>query len=55
MSTKKVFDSDSLPRRAIIIASTAAVDSSSMDAFAVFMPVKSVIMVWKLISASRRP
>ena len=36
-------------------ASAAAVDSSSIDALAVASPVRSVTIVWKLMSASRRP
>ena len=42
-------------RRASSMASTTAVLSSSMDAPAMSRPVRSVTMVWKLISASRRP
>jgi len=38
-----------------VIASAAAVDSSSIDAPAISMPVRSVTTVWKLRSASRRP
>ena len=33
----------------------AAVASSSSDAFAISMPVRSMIMVWKFNRASRRP
>jgi hypothetical protein len=44
-----------LARRASIMPSTTAVPSSSIDAFAVCSPVRSVIIVWKLMSASRRP
>jgi hypothetical protein len=47
------FDFDA--RRVRSMPSTTAVDSSSMDALAVDSPVRSAIMVWKLISASRRP
>ena len=36
-------------------STAAAVASSSMEALAMGMPVRSVIMVWKLISASMRP
>ena len=54
-STTKVslglFDS----RRAMLIASAAAVPSSSMDALARSRPVRSATMVWKLRSASSRP
>ena len=42
-------------RRASVIASAAAVPSSSMLALAVASPVRSVTMVWKLSSASSRP
>jgi hypothetical protein len=48
-----------LPRLPIrwqsVIASAAAVASSSIDALAIAMPVRSLTMVWKLISASNRP
>ena len=46
-----LFDS----RRAIVIASAAAVPSSSSDALATSSPVSSVTTVWKLRIASRRP
>ena len=42
-------------RRASVIASAAAVASSSIEALAIGMPVRSHTMVWKLISASMRP
>ncbi len=42
-------------RLASVMASAAAVASSSMDAFAMAMPLRSQTMVWKLISASSRP
>ena len=42
-------------RRASVIASAAAVPSSSMLALAMASPVRSVTMVWKLSSASSRP
>ena len=42
-------------RRASVIASAAAVASSSIDALAMAMPVRSQTMVWKLTSASMRP
>ena len=42
-------------RRARVIASAAAVASSSSEALAISMPVRSATMVWKLISASMRP
>ncbi len=54
-STANTFDAVFDARRASSIASTTAVDSSSIDAFAVVRPVSSATIVWKLISASRRP
>ena len=42
-------------RRTSVIASAAAVPSSRSEEFAVGRPVRSPTMVWKLISASRRP
>ncbi len=42
-------------RRAMLIASAAAVASSSSEELATSRPVSSVIVVWKLSSASRRP
>ena len=42
-------------RRHSVIASAAAVASSSIDAFAIAMPVRSHTIVWKLTSASSRP
>ena len=39
----------------IIIASAAAVPSSSIEALAISMPESSQTMVWKLSSASSRP
>ena len=42
-------------RRARVMASAAAVASSSMEALAIGMAVRSLIMVWKLTSASMRP
>ena len=42
-------------RLASVMASAAAVASSSMEALAMSMPVRSVTMVWKLTSASMRP
>ena len=44
-----------LARRARVIASAAAVPSSSIEAFAVASPVRSATMVWKFSSASSRP
>ena len=45
----------SLRRRAIAIASAAAVASSSSEALVTGSPVRSVTIVWKLSSASSRP
>ncbi len=42
-------------RRAIVIASAAAVASSSIDALATSSPVSSVTRVWKFSNASSRP
>ncbi len=42
-------------RSASVIASAAAVASSSIDALAMAMPVRSVTRVWKFSSASMRP
>ncbi len=42
-------------RRTRVIASAAAVASSSIEAPATASPVRSATMVWKLISASSRP
>ena len=56
--TKKVRCSEappSLSRWHIIMASAAAVPSSSMEAFAISSPVRSQTIVWKLRRASRRP
>ena len=39
----------------MVIASAAAVPSSSRDALAISRPVRSDTAVWKLSSASRRP
>ena len=46
-----LFDS----RRHIAMASAAAVASSSIEALARSMPVRSVTIVWKFRSASSRP
>ena len=54
-STKKAAAACLVERRISVIASAAAVDSSSMEALAISMPVRSVTMVWKLRSASSRP
>ena len=53
--TKNFSDFDLLERDANVIASAAAVPSSSSDAFAISMPVNSAHIVWKLINASMRP
>ena len=42
-------------RLANVMASAAAVASSSIDALAIAMPVRSQTMVWKLMRASMRP
>ena len=42
-------------RRARVIASAAAVDSSSIDAFEISRPVSSQTIVWKAKRASKRP
>ncbi len=42
-------------RRAIVIASAAAVASSSSEALARSMPVRSATIVWKFSRASSRP
>ena len=42
-------------RRAIAIASAAAVASSSIEAFATSMPVRSSTICWKLSRASSLP
>ena len=47
--------SPSLSRWHIIIASAAAVPSSSIEALAISRPVISVTSVWKFSSASSRP
>ena len=47
--------SDLLARRTSVIASAAAVPSSSSEALEVFRPVRSATIVWKFSSASSRP
>jgi hypothetical protein len=42
-------------RRSTIIASAAAVPSSSSEALAVLRPARSATAVWKFSSASSRP
>jgi hypothetical protein len=54
-STAKTFEVDFDARRATSMPSTTAVGSSSIEAFAVASPVRSVTIVWKLMSASSRP
>jgi hypothetical protein len=58
-ATKNAFDrvaaAPLAERSASVIASAAAVASSSIDAPAIDMPVRSHTIVWKLTSASRRP
>ena len=54
-ATKKRCDLDLPTRMASVIASAAAVASSSIDEPAMAMPVRSHTMVWKLTSASMRP
>ena len=44
-----------LPARAKLIASAAAVPSSSSEALETSSPVRSVIIVWKFSKASNRP
>ncbi len=48
-------DADFEARRASSIASTTAVPSSSIDAFAMSRPARSATIVWKLMSASSLP
>ena len=54
-STKNAGAACLVERRMSVIASAAAVDSSSIDALAISIPVRSVTIVWKLRSASSRP
>ena len=54
-STKNADAACLVERRMRVIASAAAVDSSSIDALAMSIPVRSVTIVWKLRSASSRP
>ena len=54
-ATKKTLLFDLPMRSASVMASAAAVASSSIDALAIAMPVRSVTMVWKFSSASMRP
>ncbi len=54
-STRNTLDALFEARRASSIPSTTAVDSSSIDAPAVAIPVRSVTIVWKVMSASSLP
>ena len=54
-ATKKRVLVDLPMRWQSVIASAAAVASSSIDALAIAMPVRSHTIVWKLTSASSRP
>ena len=54
-STKNVCNFSPLIRCSIAIASAAAVGSSSSDALARSIAVRSLTIVWKLRSASSRP
>jgi hypothetical protein len=54
-STKNVSPAAPFTRRSSVIASAAAVASSSMDALARSIAVRSLTIVWKLRSASSRP
>jgi len=55
-STTSTASADALlARRISIMASAAAVLSSSSEALAVCRPVRSMMTVWKLINASSRP
>ncbi len=54
-STKNTSPALAFTRRRSVIASAAAVASSSIDALARSIAVRSLTIVWKLSSASRRP
>ena len=54
-STKNVSPPLAFTRRSMVIASAAAVASSSSDTLARSMAVRSLTMVWKFRSASSRP
>ena len=54
-STKKTLPVWRVERRSSVIASAAAVPSSSIEALVISMPVRSHTIVWKLSSASSRP
>ena len=53
--TRKVSLLDLTERLASVMASAAAVASSSMEALAMSRPVRSQTIVWKFNSASSRP
>ena len=53
--TTIVIPFDFTERLASVMASAAAVASSSMDALAMGIPVRSHTMVWKFTNASIRP
>ena len=55
LSTKKILDFDFEIRLHKVIASAAAVASSSKEALEISRSVRSVTMVWKLINASSLP
>ena len=54
-STKNTFSGPPWSRLSIVIASAAAVASSSREALAMSQPVKSQTIVWKLSNASNLP
>ena len=54
-STTNRLDFDFAVRLISVIASAAAVASSSIEALAMSSPVRSATAVWKLSSASSRP
>ncbi len=54
-STRNRSDSTLLVRCSIAMASAAAVASSSIEALAISIPVRSLTIVWKLSNASSRP
>ena len=55
LSTKKILDFDFEIRLHKVIASAAAVASSSKEALEISRSVRSVTMVWKLSNASSLP
>ncbi|CFR75674.1 Uncharacterised protein [Mycobacterium tuberculosis] len=54
-STTTLFTGPRAARCIKVMASAAAVPSSSIDAFAISRPVRSVTRVWKFSKASSRP